>query len=156
MKRKCDMCGKREATIFLRQMVEGREIVFHLCEECASNRSFPIKDMSDLEKKGITGEYVKSNVCPRCGTTLIDIIENDFELGCPECAMVFETEILKIAESYGGIYRGKKPSINEEDINRRIMIMELKSRMKKLVREEKYEEAAKLKKEIEKLEGENG
>ena len=116
---------------------------------------------------------VKTLTCNNCGYTFDDIV-NTGKLGCPNCYEVFESELdpiikriqgtnrhvgrigkiidNKIDEKYG---KGKK----EQDSNKKegkTKLEQLQEDLKTAIKEERYEDAAKIRDEIKKCNGCNG
>lgn len=150
---KCNNCKKREANVKYREIINGKKQELNLCSECA-------------EKLGVIGSYnsfapmfttmfsqipdfVEELQCDKCGYTLDDYKKTGL-FGCDNCYEVFEDSIdnllLKI--------HGKKRHIKKiEKENTKDNIGELKIKLEKLVKEEKYEEAAVLRDKIKEIEG---
>ncbi|MBR3002202.1 MAG: UvrB/UvrC motif-containing protein [Clostridia bacterium] len=107
--------------------------------------------------------------CKGCNYTFEDII-NTGKFGCPECYETFETEIDSLLNKLHGSNRHKgrlgkleKAKVEEENksadspkkdkkSNEQNKLEQLKNKLKQLVKEEKYEEAAKVRDEIKELE----
>lgn len=109
--------------------------------------------------------------CKGCNSTFEDII-NTGKFGCPKCYETFEAEIDNLMNKLHGSNRhvgrigklekakvdnsNQSPSKKGENKNlaEANKLKELKDKLKELVKEEKYEEAAKVRDEIKKLETE--
>ncbi len=106
--------------------------------------------------------------CKGCNSTFEDII-NMGKFGCPECYETFETEIDSLMNKLHGSNRHKgrigkiekakveeENTVNSEKDNIKNQsnseLEDLKKKLKELVKEENYEEAAKVRDEIKKLE----
>lgn len=105
--------------------------------------------------------------CSGCDYSFEDIL-NSGKFGCPKCYETFETEIDQLLNKIHGrnrhvgrIGKGEKTRVDnlniDEKENKRISkknskLDELKIKLKDLIKEEKYEEAAKIRDEIKKLE----
>jgi len=110
----------------------------------------------------------KTLKCDKCGWSFDDFIDNG-KFGCPSCYDTFEERIDPILKRLQGsnryIGRGTKNANPEnelkiDDTNKKAKTEEkkenkidsLKERLKQMIKEEKYEEAAKIRDEIKKLE----
>ena len=104
--------------------------------------------------------------CKGCSNTFEDIL-NTGKFGCPECYETFETEIDELLNRMHGRNRhvgrlgiGERARVdntqnseNKKNTNtENNKINELKTKLKDLIKEENYEEAAKVRDEIKKLE----
>ena len=176
----CENCGKNYANIKYTQIVNGNKTEMHLCEECS--RKLGIEDFnipmdfstflgdifSDLKNESLLPELLKTKElkCTRCNSSFEDFI-NTGRFGCEECYSAFEEKIDPFLRNLQGANRhvGRLGKIEKEetkpekefikDTAKLGQIYELNKQLKTAIKEEKYEEAAKLRDEIRKLEGEN-
>ena len=116
--------------------------------------------------------------CDKCGTTFEDFI-NDGEFGCSNCYITFADRISPVLKNLHGsnkhIGRGYKESIDELEYNKKkfessqknkekkegkvakkesneeIKLKQLQKDLQKAIREEKYEDAAKIRDDIKEL-----
>ena len=163
----CDECGK-EATVFWKENINGQVREAHLCAECAEKKelgkffseSFFHEDpFSALPL--FTGLFAPAQrtalSCPTCGETLEEI-RTSGRFGCPECYEVFREKIDFSPFIRKGFRGGRLTAPKTEDAGKKEEVKApdkigaLKEKLKKAVAEEKYEEAAKLRDEIRKLE----
>ncbi len=110
----------------------------------------------------------KALKCDNCGLSFDDFVESG-KFGCPSCYDTFEERIDPIIKRLQGsnrfIGRGAKKSNPENELNidktekvdkeekqEENKIDSLKAELKQMIKEEKYEEAAKIRDEIKKLE----
>ena len=129
-----------------------------------------------IEDESILPQLLKQEEvkCKRCSLTFEDFI-NTGKFGCQECYSTFEEKIDPLLRSIQGADRhlGRIGKINEEKVNKKEkfeevqekqfikdtaklgQINELKRQLKIAIKEERYEEAAGIRDEIKKLEGEN-
>lgn len=159
---KCDECKKNEATYHSRTNVNGRVSEVHLCQNCLEKSNYnpfsvfthSLFDTSDYIFPDFMSKRLdNSAVCKKCGTTLSQIL-NLGKIGCSECYHEFKDNIMYAISSlnYGDKHIGKKiedKSLQKTDTQKKIDA--LTKKLKKLVSEEKYEEAAIIKKEIDSL-----
>jgi len=77
----CDICGKREATVHLTEIVNDKMTKLHLCEECAKEKGAEMEEhfgLSDLLVgladlgAGLEPESGAKIKCPVCGFTYSD------------------------------------------------------------------------------------
>ena len=124
-----------------------------------------MEDLATPEFMPLLNE-VKKMKCDNCGYTF-DYILNTGKLGCGECYSVFENELDPIIKKLQGGNRhiGRMGKILDEkeknkEVNKEVSentkkisrLEELKQELKKVINEERYEDAAKIRDEIKKLE----
>lgn len=178
----CDNCGKKEATVRYSENINGRKKELNLCNECSqklgiNEMSFnmPIgisdffggffEDMVSNEFSPLLNE-VKLLKCNNCGFTFEDII-NTGKFGCGNCYETFESRIAPLMREIQGSNKhegrlqrnNNTKNINaitnkKEDKNQKIIdeIETLKEDLKNAIKEERYEDAAKIRDEIAKKE----
>lgn len=174
---KCDNCGNDNANIRYYRNINGVKQEMNLCEACGKKLgitdigfNMPMDFSSFLsgffeESEDDTLLSLMDNNqekrCKGCNLTFEDII-NTGKFGCPECYSTFENQIDSLMNKLHGSNRhigriGKveKIQVNNEKDNKskeNDKLMQLKEKLKNLVKEEKYEEAAKIRDEIKKME----
>lgn len=92
--------------------------------------------------------------CPRCGHTLSDF-KRTGRLGCGECYQTFRPvmeETLRQIHS-NSHHSGKIPSKSGGELKKKRQLEALKAQLQEAVRNEDYETAAKLHKQIREMEG---
>lgn len=148
----CDLCGEREAILFIEQANGNGKQKLNLCYECARaygvspdskaiGRQLALLFESLLRKKVVNPDSQK--LCPVCGTSLADI-KTTRRVGCPECYSIFKNEIGQIFKNIGvkGPYTGTMPKRLKNFhsvLNDRIV---LKSKLEESIKKEDYEKAA--------------
>lgn len=160
----CEKCGKMDATTHIRSVVNGVVHEKHLCSHCAANDGYGDIKGNNLSQMlssmfGDTISNAKNSQlkrCNCCGSTYADIAESG-KCGCPECYSTFYEQLLPYFKRVHGSTQhiGKIPSgksINEAQ--NKNSIQELRSVLKQLISEEKYEQAAVVRDQIKQLEGE--
>ncbi len=152
---KCDICGIRNAVLFVQQVSATRTVELHLCVECAKERGINVAGknvevafnnlLSGLLQNSELANQISqpSSVCPVCGKTLADLRRTK-TAGCPECYTVFKSEIFSILKSHGieGTYHGglpKKLAHFRSVLTDRMMYQE---KLAEAVAVEDYEKAA--------------
>lgn len=174
----CDNCGKREATVRYSENINGVKRNLNLCHECSEKLG--INEISFNIPLGISDffggffdnftsdefapllEQTKTLKCNNCGFTFEDIV-NTGKFGCGECYETFESRIEPLMKELQGstkhegrIGKNKENIKNEEKVNKKIEknneLESLKEELRKAIKEERYEDAAKLRDEIAKKE----
>lgn len=174
----CDNCRKREANIKYTEDINGIKKEMYLCEECSKklgianklNFKMPIlnfnnffenffEDINNLEDNTFIKE-IKELKCESCGTSFNDIL-NSGKYGCANCYDTFENRMDPILKKLQGAnrHKGRLGKITEDKIEFKEDERELKNenelgklqeKLKQAIKEEKYEEAAKIRDEIKK------
>lgn len=179
----CDNCGKREANVRYSENINGRRKELNLCEECSKKLgigeidfSMPINFssflggfMDELESPSFMPMFntlQQKNKCNHCGSTFEDIL-NTGMLGCEECYDSFGDELDSIIKKVQGSNRhvgriGKvidkkieekhKENTSEKVVDKEII---LKRDLEQAIKEERYEDAAKIRDELKALENDN-
>ena len=159
---KCENCGKRDATVHLTEIKKGVKQEMHLCEPCASEKGLPGKatfSISDL-LAGITSAAQSKKVkqereiqCPTCELTLSQF-QSSGRFGCPDCYTTFKDDILPLVEKIhdASQHVGKVPKRVGEEVGLQKDLRHLQVELKKTVKAEDYEKAAKLRDQIRRLE----
>lgn len=174
----CENCGKREANVRYTKIVNGHKQEYKLCEECSkklgignmdfnmpiSFSSFFSDFLEDVQNASMLPELelIKSLKCDTCNLTFEDFM-NTGKIGCSNCYDTFQEKIDPILKNMQGSNRhigrlGKvekgslKENVPEVKQNEISELAKKKQELKKLVKEEKYEEAAKVRDEIKALE----
>lgn len=110
----CEMCGMRQATVFIKKSVNGLVTEKHLCPHCAQMLQ-KSQDFDDIfgDVNLFSGLFDmqpaanKMRVC-KCGTTEKDVVDN-FKFGCAECYETFKDIAQKFVSKLGGkVYAGKE------------------------------------------------
>ncbi len=176
---KCDVCEK-EATVFLTQIINGQMTTVNLCEECSRVKGVTEETGFGLAEAFLTPVHRDDEqmeaVCNACGFTASQL-KKIGRMGCPECYTAFREGLDGLLRNMhkGTRHVGKRPGkgavvapqllprqraaavVNEEsaqapkpsdsssDVNK------LRVDLDRAVKEERYEDAAKLKAEIERL-----
>ncbi len=150
---KCNLCSK-PATVHLTQIVNNQIHKLDLCEECAAEKGvtdpngFSLADLlvksSDSSEKG--GKIL---VCENCGFTQKDFKKTG-RLGCPECYDHFATLIDPVLRNMhkGDTHTGKVPEGAMERKMFHEKIHQLEGSLQLAIKEERYEEAAKMRDEL--------
>jgi len=157
---KCERCSS-PATVHITEILqEGKFTEHHVCEPC-----YP-KYLQETQHKSIGAKVAATESggdleeapfgqqeCPRCGIKFVDF-RNSHRLGCPQDYEVFRTELTPLLENIHGEPRhcGKTPRRYPQTKKAEAELVQLRSRLKRAVDREDYEEAAKLRDQIKTLE----
>ena len=173
----CQNCGKHEGNIKYTQIINGVKKEMILCEECAKefgideiNFNMPINFSSFLgdlleeyNDSSFLPSFIKKNTlkCDNCGLTYEEFIENG-KFGCENCYEAFNEKINYLVKNLHGTssHVGRKPKylkennmeINKEETKENSKIEKLKKELNQAVKEERYEDAAKIRDQIKEIE----
>lgn len=179
MQKKCDMCDK-EASVFLTQIVEGKLTQANLCEQCSKEKGvtdptgFQLADFligaAGQGKSKPDSAEDDALACPACGFTRAHL-KKIGRLGCPECYQTFGADLDNMLRAMhkGTRHVGKVPgkaaaapvreavttalaAVPKTSPKRRLA--DLKDAIERAVADERYEDAARLRDEMRKLESE--
>ncbi len=171
----CDNCHKSEATIHIQEVMDGKKKAIHLCAGCAAEKSqdsgvgdFNIAQLlynisENLNLPGITEALKQKSAetqqqqsqqeqsCPVCGWNS-EKLRQTGRLGCQNCYKVFKQILDKALPNMhrGKVHIGKSPAGNAKNAAPRQMaeLMNLQKELEIAVGEERYEDAAKLRDQI--------
>lgn len=161
---KCDVCQGQEATVFFSQLIEGKLKKVNLCKDCAEEKGvtdptgFALADMlqgmgqeSVTEKRVAPGE----RVCDECGFTQSDFKKTG-RFGCSHCYEVFSEGLENLLEAMHKRtqHAGKVPRRFHASMAHRERLGELRGQLDAAVESEDYEQAARLRDAISRLERE--
>jgi len=132
----CQKCGKNQANVFYKQMINGEYKEMSLCAECANELESPLNIFGN-NKLNTNAQ----KVCDLCGSTLRDIARSG-KAGCSKCYDTFRNELNNtIAHIHGKMnHVGRVPKGNK--------LYMLKAQLKNAVEKQEFETAAKLRDEI--------
>lgn len=160
----CDLCGKA-ATVHLTQIINNKIQKVDLCEECAQKKGVSDPDgfsLADLLAKnfavpGDVAHPVGSATlsCGTCGCSAKDFKKTG-RLGCADCYEALGPIIMPIL---AGVHRGtehvgKVPERLKLRIERRRRFAQLDEELQHAIRDERYEDAAGYRDQIEQLKAE--
>lgn len=169
----CQKCNENEANVKYTQVINGDKKEMFLCEKCSKemeigniNFNIPINFSSffgDLLENYSDTEFLPNIIkqeelkCDICNMTFSEFI-NTGKFGCANCYNVFSNKIDPILKNIhlSNRYIGRKPLLlnekaevkNKKQNNNNSEIEKLKERLNKAIKEENYEEAAKIRDEI--------
>lgn len=175
---KCDVC-ENEASVFLTQIINGQMTTVNLCETCSKAKGVTEETGFGLAEAFLTPSQRADTeamevVCDACGFTASQL-KKIGRMGCPECYVAFREGLDGLLRNMhkGTRHVGKRP--NRKDVvapqllprQRSAVVQEplrpapaltppldiakLRADLDLAVSEERYEDAARLKTEIERL-----
>lgn len=164
MKYKCDKCD-RPATYHAVEIVKGKKIEKHLCDQHAAEDGLGIKSAHAPINELLTN-FVKATgtekpaasldlTCPDCGLSFSEFRDKSL-LGCPSCYATFEaplSNLLERAHEGGSHHIGKVPRRGGGGSEQRqLQITRIRKRLDDAVEAEDYELAAQLRDDLADLE----
>ena len=160
----CQKCGKNPATTHIKTIINGKVTEQNLCSHCASNNGysgFGTGSISNL-LASMLGQSLTAHPqsggtrCSCCGSSFSDIAETG-KVGCAKCYECFSEELLPyLKRIHGSVQHNGKIAGHTELVvtDTADTVGELKAKLAKLVAAERYEEAAVIRDEIKRMEGE--
>lgn len=126
----CEKCKIREANIKYTEIINGVKTEHNLCSHCAREMDFGqygavldgefplgrlLSGLLGLEEDEEDTDERAAVVCPTCGTSFDDFVENS-RFGCPDCYGVFDLFINdKIKQLQGSEnHKGKHPKFRSK------------------------------------------
>jgi len=159
----CDRCKETEATVHLTQVVNGVVEKLHLCENCASEAGFDLQGPVSITDilLGLGGnkqeqeqlEPAVEKICPNCHLTMGDFKKRG-RLGCAKCYELYRDELAPLLKAVhrSEQHTGKVPSRERERVHHSQEIKALQQELNEAVSREDYEQAARLRDQIRKIE----
>jgi len=151
---KCDVCD-HEATVFLTQIINGQMTTVNLCDACSK-----AKGVTDETGFGLADAFIGNAApvveadlhCPACGFTATQL-KKIGRMGCPECYSAFRDGLDSLLKTMhkGTRHVGKVPQRIVASHQLAGSLGQLREDLAAAVREERYEDAARLKLEIDQL-----
>lgn len=160
----CKECGIRPSKIHYTEIVNNQMITTDLCLECAEARGIDVHKSGSYGLGDLVAGLIDTTAqspsekmglvqCPRCGFDYSDF-KKVGRLGCPECYAAFEAQLLPLVRQLHGStqHDGKSPKQLGPKAIIRQELMDLKERLSQAIEKEEYEEAARIRDRIKKLE----
>ena len=169
----CQVCSQHPATVHITDITPppdpGADPVLiekHICEACATGMKLPQLQMNQkgtvqfiqLLKEQVRRAREEGSLrCPECGMTLAEF-RSKGRLGCAHDYEVFQSQLLPLLQRVHNAtqHRGRMPGIGEEALERMQTLSQLRQQLEEAVRDEAYEQAARLRDEIQELETQPG
>lgn len=164
----CDDCKRRPATVHIKKINNNQVVEKHLCQQCAQSngevnfsfdQQFSVHDfLKGMFSHGIVeGAPPKTQTgCTNCGMTYSDFSRTG-RIGCSHCYSAFGQRLEPLLRRIHGAsaHTGKLPLRTGTTLQRRQQIKQLRQQLDRLIVNEEYEQAAKVRDEIRTLEKEN-
>lgn len=158
--RKCDLCGKRVATLRVRQVDKGGAADIEICAECARERGFTeagqIKTsvaeiLADIKQSVAEGD--SAIVCPGCGMSFAEFKRRG-RLGCARCYPAFEEKLRPLIRRVQGAVQhvGRTARAGRRRARGQMAVVRLRVELDAAIAAEDYEQAARLRDELGKAE----
>lgn len=157
----CDICHKNNATVHLTEIIKEKVVELHICQACAKAKAQEIKEQapmpssSEKPPESLLRDTTKNPAvkCRVCGLGYEDFRKKG-RFGCGVCYETFKSKLIPLLRQIHGAvqHKGKFPFTRDCGLERQIRIDELKNRLDRAIKLEEYEEAARLRDEIEKTE----
>jgi protein arginine kinase activator len=158
---KCQKCTKA-ATLHITEITgEDSFEELHLCEECAHKYLYEPQQKQSGAKAAASAAQaeeadepaVLNRECEVCGIKFVDF-RNTGRLGCPHDYQEFRDELLPLLENIHGETRhcGKSPRRLPQNKETQSELIQLRKQLLQAVHKEAYEEAARLRDRIRRLE----
>ncbi len=165
-------CGKKEATIHLTEIVNSQVTELHLCEDCAKEQGTDFKqflaplqggmpDLAGMFSKAMGLAPGQDMKCQVCGMTMGDF-EKAGRLGCAGCYKTFAPYLLPLIKRIHrhDQHHGKTPATVKQvradnkgaSAEKLSDLALLRKKLTDCVKTEAYEDAARLRDQIQKYE----
>ncbi|RMG36254.1 MAG: hypothetical protein D6725_11015 [Planctomycetota bacterium] len=167
---KCNFCPK-PATLHITDLHKGVVKTIHLCNSCAQKHIADLTadvetdpaqpneatavSMLQLHLAEVTeeSEEQEQQRCPICGITYQEFRKRG-RLGCPNDYTLFAEPLTPLLENIHGStqHTGKIPRRTPAESRKKYELIRLRNELRQAIRDENYEEAAKLRDQIRTLE----
>jgi protein arginine kinase activator len=157
----CDFCHKNIATIHLTELVGGKITEIHICSNCARSKASQINENIDISNflEGLIEDLTKTDKteagykCSNCGMSYLDFKKKG-RFGCANCYISFKKLLLPLLRKIHGstTHVGKVPKKIDKEVLYELRLKNLKVSLERAIQLEEYEEAAKIRDEIKKVE----
>ncbi len=155
----CDICHKNIATIHLTEVVNEKVVEMHACQACARSKAkelheqFSVSDLvGGLAGIGEAKKKEQTLKCSSCGLNYTEFKKKG-RLGCANCYIAFRQQLLPLLKKIHSATRhtGKIPLGLEKKAVAFNRLNDLHEQLARAIKLEEYEEAARLRDEIKKL-----
>ena len=159
----CELCKQSQATVHLTEIINDQMSELHLCEACANQKGAQVEShfgLADLLSgladygKESEPEEVSTKACASCGMTYDDFRKVG-RLGCADCYATFKRSLGSLLKRIHGspIHVGKSPArLLKPAKIAKSELLELKRKLEKAIVDEAFEEAARLRDQIRRVE----
>jgi protein arginine kinase activator len=159
----CELCKQAQATVHLTEIVNEQMSELHLCETCANRKGAQVEShfgLADLLSglaefsKTQESEELGGQACPTCGMSYDDFRKVG-RLGCAACYTTFKRSLGTLLKRIHGspLHMGKSPvRVAAPARSSKAEFLDLKRRLERAIDSEEFEQAAKLRDQIRRLE----
>lgn len=165
----CEQCKKNAATVHLTKIINNQKNTINLCEDCASNYhnfslfndgNFSIhKLLASLlgdpssHENNLVSYHQLGQQCPQCQSDYAEFRKKG-KLSCSNCYEEFKKYINPMVKRIHGSnqHQGKVPKRTGHSYKMKRDLDKLRSKLKALIEQEEFEEAAIVRDEIRQLE----
>lgn len=155
---KCQKCSN-PATLHITEVLSENQFEeLHMCESCAGKYLYEPKAKHPGKAALEAGRDPEDSLfnqheCPSCGIKFVEF-RNTGRLGCPHDYQAFKEELVPLLENIHGETKhcGKVPRRGQQNQEAQVELVQLRQRLKQAVTKEDYEEAAKIRDSIRKIE----
>jgi len=161
----CERCHQKQATVHVKQIVNGAKTEMRLCQDCSAKMDAPMSIealfngllgsfLSMAAEKQSSRGQLNQEVCSGCGMTFEGFTSGGGKLGCASCYRVFSRQLEAILKNVQASihHEGKIPKRSGQVMIQKREADRLRVLMAKAIEEENFEEAARLRDEIRSLE----
>lgn len=151
----CNECNKKEATVFLTQIVDGKMQKMNFCEACAQKKGindpagFALTEL--LLGLGLTQDVAPTTelTCSACGFTQAQFKKTG-RLGCDACYDLFIEELTPMLRNMHPslAHVGKTPRRFAQEQKKQESTKLLEEQLQQAIAAEEYEKAAQLRDEL--------
>lgn len=159
---KCEMCGNRNAVVFVQQIIGDTRSEMRLCAECAKERGLRgdgdiaqsvAKLLAAVPPSRNAEKEREGKACPVCGLSTAEARKNG-SAGCPSCWDLFAVDLFR--KVYKDVPRrrhvGRLPVRLEDHRSSILELAQAKERLESALKAEDYETAARCRDRIRVLE----
>ncbi|SHH92730.1 UvrB/UvrC motif-containing protein [Virgibacillus chiguensis] len=172
----CQECHKRPATLHFTQVIQGQKMEVHVCNVCAKEKGYMnysedgyslhhlLSGLFNFDTSSLSNPHTESYhqtkdlQCPKCEMTFSQFKQVG-KFGCAICYETFNDRLDSIFRRVhaGNVkHNGKIPKRQGGDLHKKKQLEDLKLHLKKLIENEEFEEAAKVRDQIKALNQEDG
>lgn len=166
----CLECHNNKATLHFTQVVNGEKREIYVCEDCAKEKGYMLSsdegynfhdllsglfnyEFSTTEPNQASVKQTEELKCPKCNLTFSEF-RRIGKFGCATCYDTFSSRldsVFRRVHSGNTSHHGKIPKRKGGFLHVKKEIDELKMKLKQLISDEDFEEAAKIRDRIKSL-----
>ena len=156
----CDVCGENEAIVHVLQIVNGEKKLLHLCKNCAAGhaigrelclaeQNIELPPVSPEELNEMLHDVINKFVLPEIAKVQA-LVQH---VSCPHCGKELPPEFFdELFNRLNNVeIQASARPIGKRGQNGKDKVSYLEHRLKSVISEERYEEAAAIRKEINRL-----